>query len=205
MRGGAHASADAFGGSATNPGVERTVPAGRTLLPCASIADTAARIGGQFIAASSNMLVYCEPCPEKSAATRPVVSRPAARKWAPCLGRLHLASCPCERSRAATAPSTPMACSAFAATKPTRGCAAGVSRLRAYILAKDAKDSATARFSAEKAPPRYTSPRAWASAESRGRPSALASAVATTAIIWVRAASHLEASAAHDGALSSST
>ena len=34
---------------------------------------------GQFIAASSNMCVYCEPCPEKSAATLPRVSTPAAR------------------------------------------------------------------------------------------------------------------------------
>ena len=166
---------------------------GRATADCASMAVTAARTWGQFIAASSNMCVYCEPCPEKSAATLPRVSMPAARKCAPCLGSVHLASAPCERSRAATAPSTVTAWSGSIQTKPTRGCAAGVSRLSAFSLVTRAKTSATTLRSFEKAlsQPKPTTP--------------LASAIAIAPVNSASAASHFDASAALDGALNSST
>ena len=68
------------------------MPFGRAAADCASIADTAERIGGQFIAASSNMFAYCEPWPEKTAATLPRVSVAVARKCAPCFGNDHFAA-----------------------------------------------------------------------------------------------------------------
>ena len=44
-----------------------------------SMAVTAARIGGQLVATSSNMFVYWDPCPVNRLATAPSVAMPWAR------------------------------------------------------------------------------------------------------------------------------
>ena len=124
------------------------MPFGRAAADWASIALTAARIGGQFIAASSNMFAYCEPWPEKTAATLPRVSIADARKWAPCFGSVHFAADALARSWLATAVRTSTAAAPSATTKPTRACDAGTPARRALAPVNAAKASATARCSA---------------------------------------------------------
>ena len=107
------------------------------------------RIGGQFIAASSNMFAYCEPWPEKTAATLPRASRsPDARKWAPCFGSVHFAADALARSWLATAVSDVVRRRAVGDDEADARVDAGTPARRALAPVNAANASATARCSA---------------------------------------------------------
>mmetsp|Transcript_19493 Transcript_19493/g.63724 ORF Transcript_19493/g.63724 Transcript_19493/m.63724 type:complete len:332 (+) Transcript_19493:1260-2255(+) len=129
---------------------------GRALNACSSICETDDRIGGQSIATSSNMPVYCPPCPEKTAATLPAVCAPAARKCAPCRGRAHAVASFLAASLSRIAVSTSTACAAPCETKPTRASDGGAPPSGgAWSATNCAYTRASARCSGACAPPRY--------------------------------------------------
>ena len=119
--------------------------------PAASMATTDWRNVGQFIATSSNMLTYWEPCPENSAATLEDRPRPETsavlRKVTPWRGSVQDVSRMCDW-RCLTAPSSCSAiCWASFATKPRRAWPAGMSaRTQCFLVASANARSSTLFF-----------------------------------------------------------